>query len=102
MKKPSRRDLELNEARWWSNWAPLAWLGSSGYLLTSKDFREPFFNRGCILNCSGADATVAWAEEKLIANGMSPTITIFDSCAQGVEGLQASGYRPSDTMTVML
>jgi GNAT superfamily N-acetyltransferase len=99
---PSRGDFELNEARWWSNWALIAWLGSSGYLLTSKDFNEPFFNRACILNCRDVDATVAWAEGRLIARKMSSTITIFASCAKAVKGLEASGYRPADTMTVLL
>jgi len=99
---PSRRDLELNEARWWSNWARVAWLGSFGYVLTSEDFREPFFNRACILNCRGADATVAWAEERLTANDMGLTITIPGSCTRAVMRLEASGYRPVDEMTVMI
>jgi GNAT superfamily N-acetyltransferase len=99
---PSRRDLELNEARWWSSWAHLTRLGSSGYVLTSEDFREPFFNRACILKCRGADATVARAEERLRASNTGSTITIFDSCTEAVRGLRASGYRHVDTMTVML
>jgi GNAT superfamily N-acetyltransferase len=70
--------------------------------MTSDDFREPFFNRACILDCRGVDATVAWAEERLMAHEMDSTITIFDSCANAVRGLQASGYRPVDIMTVML
>ena len=102
MGSPSRTELELNEERWWSNWARVAWLGSSGYVMTSADFREPFFNRACILNCRGADAVVACAGERLAANRMGPTITIFDSCTRAVGRLQASGYRHVDTMTVML
>ena len=102
MGNPSRRDLELNEARWWSNWANFARSGSYGYLLTSNDFREPFFNRACILNCRGVDATVAWAEEKLMAHGTESLVTIFDSCTKAVRDLRASGYRPVDKMTVMV
>jgi GNAT superfamily N-acetyltransferase len=98
---PNREDLELNEAHWWSNWAHLAWLGSAGYLLTSGDFREPFFNRACILDCRRVDATVAWAKERLMASNTESTITVFDSCTKAVRGLRASGYRPVDTMTVM-
>ena len=102
MRSPSRGVLELNEARWWSNWAHIAWLGSSAYLLTSESFRETFFNRACILNCRGVDATVAWAEGRLLAHDAVSTITIFDSCIEASRGLRASGYRPVDTMTVML
>ena len=102
MGSPSRRDLELNEARWWSNWARVAWSGSSGYVLTSEDFRETFFNRACILSCTTAGATVAWAEERLAANNVGSTITVLDSCTRAVRRLQATGYRPVDTMTVML
>jgi len=99
---PSRRDLELNEASWWSNWARVAWLGSTGYLLTSEDFREPFFNRACILNCRGVGAAAAWAEWRLKARGAESTVTIFDSCTKAVRGLRASGYGTVDKMTVML
>jgi len=99
---PSRGDLELNEARWWSNWAHAAWLSSQGYLLSSEDFREPFFNRACILNCRDADATVAWAERGFFAHDTEPTITVFDSCTNTTERLRASGYRRVDKLTVLL
>jgi len=99
---PSRRHLELNEARWWSNWARMDWLGSSGYLMTSEHLGEPFFNRACILDCRGAGATIAWAEDRLIARGMAPIVTIFNSCTGAAAGLRASGYRSADTMTVLL
>jgi GNAT superfamily N-acetyltransferase len=33
---------------------------------------------------------------------MASTITIFASCTKAVEGLEASGYVPADTMTVLL
>jgi len=99
---PSRGDLELNEAGWWSNWAHVTWLGSHGYLLSSEDFREPFFNRACILNCRGVAATVARAERKFTSHDTEPTITIFDSCAKSTGVLQASGYRRVDTMTVLI
>ena len=102
MGNPSRRDFELNEAGWWSKWARFARLGSSGYILTSDEFREPFFNRACILNCKGTNSAVAWAEEKLMARGTESIITIFESCTSAVRDLRASGYRLVDTMTVML
>ena len=102
MGTPSRQDLELNETRWWSNWAHAVWLGSSSCLLTSEYLREPFFNRACILNCRKAGATVAWAETRFMSQSTSSTITIFDSCTKAADGLRASGYRPVDTMTVLL
>jgi len=102
LRNPSRRDLELNEESWWSNWAHVARLGASGYLMTSEDFREPFFNRACFLNCRGAGAAVARVEERLMAGNIGSTITIFDSCTKAIRGLRASGYRAFDTMAVML
>jgi len=102
LRNPSRRALELNEAYWWSNWAQVAWSGSSGYLLTSESFREIFFNRVCILNCRGVNAMVAWAKGRLTAHNTVSAITVFDSCTNAARGLRTSGYRPTDTMTVLL
>jgi len=102
LRNPSRGALELNEAHWWSNWARIAWLGSSGYLLTSESFRETFFNRASILNCRRVDATVAWAEERLMAHNTVSTITVLDSCTRSARGLRASGYKPIDRMAVLL
>jgi len=102
LKRPSRRDLELNELRWWSNWARLAWFGSSGYLLTSDELTEPFFNRAGALACAGVNEVAAWAEQKLAARGSDVTITVFDSCHRAASALEASGYKPADTMTVLL
>jgi len=45
---------------------------------------------------------VAWAEDRLIARGMAPTITIFGSCTRAATGLTDSGYRSADKMTVLL
>jgi GNAT superfamily N-acetyltransferase len=47
-------------------------------------------------------ATAAWAERRLTAHNMGSTLTVFDSCAKGVKSLEASGYRPVDTMTVLV
>ena len=102
MESPSRADFELNEALWWSNWARVTWLGSSAYLLASKDFREPFFNRACILDCRRVDATAAWAEGRLMSENARSTFTVFDSCTKAVRRLRASGYTPVDTMNVLL
>ena len=102
MERPSRKDLELNEVRWWSNWAELDWFGSKGYLLTSEDFREPFFNRAGTLTCTGVDETAKWAGKKLAAHGMDSTFLAFDSCARAANALEDSGYKQVDRMTVLL
>jgi GNAT superfamily N-acetyltransferase len=100
--EPSRRELELNEVRWWSNWARLRWLGPSAYLLTSDRLREPFFNRAGALACKGVERTVAMAEKWFARLGMGSTFMVFDSCAGAAAALEDSGYRPVDTMAVLL
>jgi len=102
LNRPDRRDLELNEAGWWSNWARLTWLSPTGYLLSSDDLKEPFFNRAGTLACTGVSRLSAAAEEKLAARGMDSTVTVFDSCVGAAEALEGSGYRTVDTMTVLL
>jgi GNAT superfamily N-acetyltransferase len=78
------------------------WFGSKGYLLTSGDFREPFFNRAGTFACKGVSETAAWAEKKLAARGMGSTFLVFDSCARATRALEDSGYKPFDTMTVLV
>ena len=100
MNTPERRSTELNEVRWWSNWARLRWRGE-GYLLSSESLREPFFNRAGSLVCRGVVGTAPWAERCLSHLDMSPTFLVFDSCA-AARALQTSGYRHADTMTVLV
>jgi len=102
LEPPSRRSLELNEALWWSNWARLTWFGSTGYLLTSEELREPFFNRACSLTCTGIGRLAGWAEKKFAAVGLYPTIMVFDPCARSATVLEASGYKSVDAMAVLL
>jgi GNAT superfamily N-acetyltransferase len=102
LKRPSQKGLELNEVRWWSKWAQVNWFGSKGYLLTSQDFREPFFNRAGTFACEGVSETAAWAEKELTSRGMSSTFLAFDSCARAARALEDSGYKPFDTMTVLI
>jgi ribosomal protein S18 acetylase RimI-like enzyme len=99
---PSRKDLELNEVRWWSSWARLAWFGPNGYLLASDDFREPFFNRAGTLACTEVTGTAGWAEKKFATRGLDSTLTVFDTCNRAGGELENRGYRPIDTMTVLL
>ena len=99
MRAPDRRDLELNEALWWSRWARLRWHGD-GYLLSSDTLREPFFNRGGALTCGAVSGTVPWAEGILRPAGAVTTLLVFDSCAAAGK-LAGSGYRQAVTMTVL-
>jgi GNAT superfamily N-acetyltransferase len=77
------------------------WFGSRGYLLTSKDFLEPFFNRAGTFACTGVSETAAWAEKKLAARRTASTFLAFDSCARAARALEDSGYRTVDTMTIL-
>jgi len=93
-----RRSLELNELLWWSRWATLRRRGD-GYLLSSDELRESFFNRAQSLTCHGLAGIASWAERHFTSRGMSSTILAFESC--GADSLLASGYRKVDEMTVL-
>jgi GNAT superfamily N-acetyltransferase len=102
LRSPNQRYVELNEVRWWSHWARLSWFGSSGYLLTSQDLPEPFFNRAGTLTCRGVEQLAMWSEKKLAARGVDSTVLVFDSCVRAASTLLDSGYKQVDTMTVLL
>ena len=102
MEVPSTRDLELNEVRWWSNWANVRWLNEESYVLTSEAFREPFFNRAGSLSCDGVAKTAVWAERRFGSLGMTSTFMLSDSCVEGERALLRSGYSVVDTMTVLI
>ncbi len=99
MRIPDRRDAELNEVRWWSRWATLRWQGE-GYLLSSGELNEPFFNRSGALTCGAVLATTAWAERALFSAGLDSTLLVFDSCS-AAKKLIMSGYLQTDNMTVL-
>lgn len=100
MRAPDRRSAELNEILWWSKWASLRWRGD-GYLLTSNDLKEHFFNRAGSLTCRGVAGTAAWAERSLARMGMGCTFHVYDSC-EAAGSLLDSGYEEVDVMTVLL
>ena len=100
METPDRREVELNEVRWWSKWARLRWRGD-GYLLSSESLTESFFNRAGSLGCRGVAGAAAWAERRLSRSGTRPTFLVFDSCTTA-KTLLASGYSLVDTMTVLV
>lgn len=85
--------------RWWSKWARLRWRGD-GYLLTSEEFAEPFFNRAGALTCEAVAGAARWSEGELSRTGRGPTFLVFESC-RGASSLLASGYAMVDRMSVL-
>jgi N-acetylglutamate synthase-like GNAT family acetyltransferase len=94
------RALELNEIGWWSNWGDTKWFGRDAYLLTSREFSEPFFNRAGFLTCESARKNLPKAEEVLRAKGLVPHLTIFESCDDSSDPLKPGGYSRFDEMIV--
>jgi len=101
LKAIRRLDLELNELKWWANWANLQWSGSGAYLLSSEEMPEVFFNRGGLTDCGARTAVVNRLEKGLIALGRMPALTVFESCHQAIGTLSRKGYEIADRMTVM-
>jgi GNAT superfamily N-acetyltransferase len=99
--EPSGRDLELNEVEWWSHWARLDWLDKSAYALTSRKFREPFFNRAGFLDYRRMERVVASIEAKFRASGVESTILVSDSYADEIDSLRQAGYEVIDSMSVL-
>ncbi len=98
---PSRRELELNELKWWAGWAKVKRLGRDAYVLTSNRFQEPFFNRASFLECSAVSEHIAGAEKLLLRPGLSPTVTVNQECSPARKKLAGRGYRTSEIMIVM-
>ena len=99
MKAPDRRSAELNELGWWSRWAKLTWRGD-GYLMTSEELPEPFFNHAGALTCRGTKRTAVWAERELFSRGKNATFLGFEDC-EATSYFIASGYRRVDVMAVL-
>ena len=71
-------------------WAKLRWRGD-GYLLTSDELTEPFFNHAGTLGCRAMKSTADWAERELSRRGMSSTFLGFEDCAADCLGLERAG-----------
>lgn len=102
MATPSIAGLELNELKWWSNWAHVKRLGTRAYMLTSDLFQEPFFNRACFVGCGAVSAHREKAEKEFRRLGLPPTMTVNRSCSSALRMLAESGYHPTETMSVMV
>lgn len=101
MPSPARRQLELNELAWWSNWATLRWLNRDAHVLTSKEFREPFFNRAGFLTCRTVAPSLVKVEACFKDARLRPTVLLQDSCSSGIRTLARAGYATADKMSVM-
>jgi len=99
---PNRRELELNELKWWSGWAKVKRLGRDAYVLTSSRFQEPFFNRASFLECSVVSDYIVRAEKLLRRPGLPPTVTVNQDCITARKKLAAVGYHTSEKMIVMV
>ena len=97
----SLRDLEFNEASWWSLWADVKWLGSAAYVMLSSDFDEYFFNRAGFLECSDAKAAILTAEKAFEAAWRAPCFSVPEECGGVVQTLESHGYDAFDRMSVM-
>ena len=102
MANPSRLDLELNELKWWSNWVRIGMLGRNAYMMTSRDFQEAFFNRACFVDCNAVSTYREEAEKRFRRLGLPSVLTVNEGCASARSKLVRSGYRTSETMTVMV
>jgi ribosomal protein S18 acetylase RimI-like enzyme len=71
-------------------------------MLSSKEFPEPFFNRGGLIECRDATPLVRRLEKKLQGPGRSPVITLPEDCEVVQDTLVQEGYTQSDVMSVMV
>ena len=97
----SWKDLELNEASWWSHWAEVQWTGEKSYVMLSFDFDEYFFNRGGFVDCSEGLDAVARIEAKFEAAGRPACFSVQSECEELTASLNQRGYATFDEMSVM-
>jgi len=78
----SGKDLELNEAGWWSHWSDVQWTGEKSYVMVSPDFDEYFFNRASFVDCSSGLDDVVKIETKFEAAGRPPIFSVQSECKE--------------------
>jgi len=96
-----KRAIELNEVEWWSNWGKVRWLGNRCYVLSSRDFGEPFFNRAGFLSCDTSADDLRKIESDFVRARRSPHIMLSESCTRSGSLLKGRGYADVDRMVVM-
>jgi hypothetical protein len=97
----SAKDIELNEAGWWSHWADLRWIEQRSYMMLSSDFDEYFFNRAGFVDCNIGRDAVARTETEFEAAGKPPCFSIQSECKELAAVLNSRGYATFDEMSVM-
>ncbi len=97
----SDKNLELNEAGWWSHWADVRWASANSYVMLSSDFDEYFFNRAGFVDCSDDRDVVVRMEAKFEAAGRPPCFAVQSECKELAAMLDSQGYVSFDEMSVM-
>jgi hypothetical protein len=97
----SGKDLELNEAGWWSHWSDVQWTGETSYVMLSPDFDEYFFNRAGFVDCSSGLDDVVKIEAKFEAAGRPPVYSVQTECKELAALLNSRGFTSFDEMSVM-
>jgi GNAT superfamily N-acetyltransferase len=96
-----KKAIELNEVEWWSKWGRVRWLGSRCYVLSSRDFGEPFFNRAGFLSCDASNDDLRRIEADFARASQVPHIMLLESCTRSGSLLKGHGYADVDRMVVM-
>jgi len=96
--------FELNELGWWAKWGGVEWVGKDCYVLFSRDFREPFFNRaGFLAPGTELELLVDALETKFRERSTAPSILVRE--AREWRRLRIlldhRGYNVHDSMSVM-
>lgn len=95
---------ELNEEKFWANWAEATWVSDCCYTLRSAEFPEWFFNHGGFVS-PGRDSAgaISKAEDLLGGLGMEPFFLLEEAPGYGEERrlLESRGYAAVDEMSVM-
>ena len=100
----SSLECELNEIGWWSSWASVSWLSKYTYIMLSKEFREPFFNRaGFVTGEENTVSLVEEAESRFRDDFLDAYLYLQDTeeFASLRGSLVSKGYRIVDGMSVM-
>jgi hypothetical protein len=95
------KDMELNEAGWWSHWADVRWTGQRSYVMLSSDFDEYFFNRAGFVDCGVGKDEIVRMEAEFEAAGRPPCFSVQSECKELVAVLTSRGYTIFDEMSVM-
>jgi len=97
----SDKDIELNEAGWWSHWADVRWTEQESYVMLSSDFDEYFFNRAGFVDGGIGRDSIARIEAVFEAAGRLPCFSVQAGFKELEAVLNSRGYTTFDEMSVM-